>query len=73
MPKMPKATTAAPDYNSPYNASPDNPLFDLGLSFIFSALRVITRNPKKKAELKRVFLKIRNAINDAYADDPDFE
>lgn len=65
---MPKATTANED-RSPL----ENPLFDLGISFVFATLRLVIKNPKKKAELKRVFLKVRNVINDAYAGDPDFE
>lgn len=51
----------------------DNILFDLGISAVLTALKQSIKDPKKKSELKRVFLKIRNQINSLYANDPDFE
>lgn len=44
-------------------------LINLGISAILSAIK----NPDKKAPLKRAMLKVRNAINTAYAGDPDFD
>lgn len=42
---------------------------NFGISVILSALK----SPAKKAGLKKAMLKVRNAINVAYAGDPDFE
>ena len=46
---------------------------DLGLSIVFSVLRVVIKNPGKKEEMKKALLKLRNQIELAYAGDPDFE
>jgi hypothetical protein len=51
----------------------DSVLFDMAVSFVLSAIKISVKNPAKKAELKKVFLKIRNKINDLYAGDPDFD
>lgn len=47
-------------------------LFDLGISFVFTALREAIKNPDKKAKLKKVMLKIKNQIEVVFSDDPDF-
>ena len=47
----------------------DDILINLGISAILTAIK----NPKKKQELKKALLKVRNAINAAFAGDPDFE
>lgn len=46
---------------------------DLIISFAISTLLSAIKNPANKAKLKRAMLKVRNAINAAYADDPDFQ
>ena len=50
-----------------------NILFDLAISTVITTVKAVVKNKKKKEELKRVFLKVRNTINAAYAGDPDFE
>jgi hypothetical protein len=44
-------------------------LMTMGISIILASIK----NPKNKAKLKKAMLKVRNAINAAYASDPDFE
>lgn len=51
----------------------ENVLFDLGISFVFTALRESVKNPQKKAAVKRVMLKIKNQIDLVFGDDPDFK
>lgn len=46
---------------------------DLIISMAISVILSTIKNPKKKLELKRAMLKIRNTINLAYASDPDFQ
>lgn len=45
---------------------------DMGFSALFTLLRGL-KGEKKKAQFKKVFLKLRNSINAAYAGDVDFE
>jgi hypothetical protein len=45
--------------------------FDIGVSVLLSTLKSL-KGEKKKAQLKKVFLKVYTAIKMAYADDPDF-
>lgn len=45
---------------------------DMGLAILFSVLKNVVKNPSKKDEMKKAFLKLRNNINIAYAGDPDF-
>jgi hypothetical protein len=45
---------------------------DLLIQMAVSILLSTIKNPEKRAELKRAMLKVRNTINMAYADDPDF-
>ncbi len=47
----------------------DDFVINMGLSALFLALK----NPAKLAGLKKAMLKLRNAINLAYASDPDFQ
>lgn len=47
-------------------------LIDFGFSVVFSILRQVIKNPSSKETYKKVMLKIRNQINVAFADDPDF-
>lgn len=47
-------------------------LLNMGISFVLTAIKESFKNPKKKEELKRAMLKIRNQINMLYAGDPDF-
>ncbi len=51
----------------------DSILFDMGVSFVLTAIKAAFKSEEKKAELKKVFLKIRNQINALYFGDPDFE
>jgi len=44
----------------------------MAASVILTAIKESVKNKTKKKELKAVLLKIRNAINDAYAGDKDF-
>jgi len=44
----------------------------MGVTALLQALKDVVKNAKKKAELKRVMLKVSNAINSAYLDDEDF-
>lgn len=44
-------------------------LINLGISAILSAVK----NPAKAATMKKALLKVRNAINAAFAGDPDFQ
>jgi hypothetical protein len=46
--------------------------YDLGFSALFSLVKATVKNPQSKENFKRAFLKLRNAINAAYANDPDF-
>ncbi len=45
---------------------------DLLIQMAVSILLSTVKNPEKRAELKRAMLKVRNQINLAYQDDPDF-
>jgi hypothetical protein len=45
----------------------------MALAVIFQVLKTVIKNPKSKADMKSACLKLRNSINAAYADDPDFE
>lgn len=47
----------------------DNLLFDLGISFVLSAIRAAIKNPDRKEAYKRALLKVRNAIDALYIDD----
>lgn len=47
-------------------------LFDLGVSALITTLRGI-KGEKKKAQFKKIFLKVHTLIKGAYAGDPDFE
>mgnify|MGYP001320477171 CR=1 FL=1 len=50
-----------------------NDLFlNLAISTLLTAIKESVKNPEKKITLKRAFLKVRNAINTLYLDDPDF-
>ena len=48
-------------------------LLNMGISFVLTAIKESVKNPEKKENLKKVFLKIYNAIGSLYAGDPDFE
>ncbi len=45
----------------------------MALAIIFQVLKEVISNPKSKAQMKSACLKLRNTIEVAYADDPDFE
>jgi len=45
---------------------------DLIINMAIATILSTIKNPGKKATLKKAFLKVRNAINAAYAGDPDF-
>lgn len=45
---------------------------DMIITMALSIILATIKNPAKKASLKAVMLKIRNAINVSYAGDPDF-
>ncbi len=45
---------------------------DFGFSTVFTMLRAIVTDEKKKAAMKKLFLKLHRNIGAAYADDPDF-
>lgn len=47
--------------------------FDMLLSLGITILLTYIKNPEKRAEIKKVALKVRNSINAAYASDPDFQ
>jgi hypothetical protein len=47
-------------------------LLNMGITTVLTAIRQSVKNPAKKEQLKRALLKIRNAINALYFDDPDF-
>lgn len=46
---------------------------DMIISMAIAIILSSVKNPAKKASLKRALLKVRNTINAAYADDPDFQ
>lgn len=50
-------------------------MFDVEIAFtvLLSVLKSTVKNKKKKAELKRAMLKLRNQINLIYGNDPDFQ
>lgn len=48
-------------------------MVDIWINFGISVILTAVKDPAKRAELKRAMLKVRNAINTAYAGDPDFE
>ena len=45
---------------------------DLALTVLFSTLKTAIKNEERKASLKKAMLKLRNAINVAYAGDEAF-
>lgn len=45
---------------------------DMIITMALSIILLTVKNPAKKASLKAVMLKLRNAINNVYAGDPDF-
>lgn len=45
---------------------------DLLIAMAITTILSTIKNPKSKAKLKAAMLKVRNAINQAYAGDPDF-
>jgi hypothetical protein len=47
--------------------------FDFWITMGTAAILASIKNPDKRAQLKKIMLKIRNAINTAYANDPDFQ
>lgn len=47
-------------------------LIDFAISTVFTLLRGIVKDPKRKEAYKRVFLKIRDTITLVYGDDPLF-
>lgn len=47
----------------------DDLFIQLGITAILQAVK----NEAKRAQLKKALLKVRNAINMAYANDPDFK
>jgi hypothetical protein len=47
-------------------------LVSMGLSVLFTSLKQFVKNPQSKENMKKGLLKLRNAINAAYIDDPDF-
>lgn len=46
---------------------------DMALGIVFGVVKQVVKNPERKEALKRALLKLRNAINGAYAGDPEFE
>lgn len=44
-------------------------LFDLGISFVLSAIRAAIKNPERKEVYRKALLKVRNAIDALYIDD----
>lgn len=46
--------------------------YDMGLAVLFRVLKDAVKDAKKKASIKKAMLKLRDAINLAYADDKDF-
>lgn len=51
----------------------DTVFFDFAISTILTTLRLAVKNPKRKAELKAVMLKIAASIFAVFPDDPDFD
>ncbi len=47
-------------------------LISMGLSVLFTSLKQFVKNPQSKSNMKKALLKLRDSINAAYADDPDF-
>lgn len=47
--------------------------FDFWITMGTAAILAAIKNPDRRASLKKVMLKIRNAINANYAGDPDFQ
>jgi len=47
-------------------------LISMGLSVLFTCLKQFVKNPGSKETMRSAFLKLRNAINAAYSDDPEF-
>lgn len=47
----------------------DNLLINMGISFVLSAIKESFKNPKKKEDLKRAMLKIRDQINLLYPEE----
>lgn len=45
----------------------------LAITVLLTTIKQTVKNPAKKQDLKRAFLKVRDAINALYAGDPDFE
>jgi hypothetical protein len=46
-------------------------LIDFAVSIVITTLRGL-KGPKKKAQFKKVFLKVHTLIKGVYSDDPDF-
>lgn len=47
----------------------DNPWIDIGLTIVLGAIKDSFKNPKRKAELKAVLIKIRDKINLLYPEE----
>jgi len=45
---------------------------DMALAVLFRVLKNAVKSKQAKKDMKQSMLKLRNAINDLYADDPDF-
>ncbi len=46
--------------------------FQLGLTVVFQLLRQVVKDPDSREKMKGILLQLRDTINAAYADDPDF-
>ena len=46
---------------------------DMLIAMAVTTLLQAIKNPKKKEQLKKALLKVRNTINAVYSDDPDFQ
>ena len=46
--------------------------FQLGLTVVFQLLREVVKNVDSRAKMKETLLQLRDTINAAYADDPEF-
>lgn len=45
----------------------------MAISLVLLAIKDSVKNPARKADLRKAFLKIYNAIKDLYAGDPEFK
>ena len=43
--------------------------FDLGISFVLSAIKAAIKNPERKEAYRKALLKVRNAIDALYVDE----